>query len=157
MTAIQSPTTWPGRWPGSRRCISLEVGADLAVERVNVPPDTLQLPAVVRLDRGVALLLELADLRLDRRLVGYNRLVLLLGLVAERLAERRKQMIFVHLHRALNGLVLRLLRDVTQLLHRLDLQFIVGVRHVADLFPPSPRPSSAHFASGSGRSWKCIT
>src|SRR5215472_9812100 len=100
---------------------------------MNVPADSLQLRAVVRLDRGVALFLQLAHLRFDRRLVDAGDVVMFLD--AERFRERRQQMLFVQLRVALHGvLILDAFRNLAQLFEGLALQV---VQRIGGHDPPS--------------------
>src|SRR4029078_2132482 len=105
------------------------VAADLAVERVQLPAPRLQRPTILRLDRRVALLPQLAHLRLDRRLVDADDGAVLVRIDAERTAERRPQIVLVHLREGLDRVLMQILRDVAKLLNRLRLQVVVGVGH----------------------------
>src|SRR5262249_7059844 len=101
------------------------------VERVDVPPNAFQLRAVVRLDRSIAILLQLAHLRLDRRLVDAGDIVVLVRLDPECLRERRQQVLLVHLRVALHRVVvLDGLGDVAEFLDRLFLEVVKRIgRH----------------------------
>src|SRR5262249_21010445 len=110
---------------------SVEMGSDLAVEVMDMPAEVVQRRVIVGLERRVALFLELADLRLDRRLVDADRRVMVAGVDAERAADCREQMMLVHLRVALDGLVLNRLRELAQVRERLRLEFRVGLSHCA--------------------------
>src|SRR6266851_5349479 len=78
-----------------------DVGANLTVQAVNLAPQAFGRSGIVRGERRVLLLFQLAHLGLDRRLVDADHDVMLVRVDAERFAERRQQMLFVHLRIAL--------------------------------------------------------
>src|SRR5260221_14788641 len=86
-----------GKW-----LLRSNVRADLPVEAMNLTPQALQHVAIVRRDRGVALFLQRLHLRLDRRLVDADDGVMLVRVNAERLAQRREQVLLVQLRVALD-------------------------------------------------------
>src|SRR5262245_2925412 len=77
------------------------VRANLPVVVMELTASALERIVIVRFERGIALLPELAHLRFDRRLVDAGHRVMLVGLDAERLAERGQQMVLVQLRIAL--------------------------------------------------------
>ena len=104
---------------------------DPAVEVVVLAPQGLQLLAVGSRDRLLLLGPDRVHAGLQLGLVDTHRGVVrvLVVLDAEGLAERREQVLLVHLRVALDGVVLDPLRDLAQVVDRLVLQLFVGVRH----------------------------
>src|SRR5438046_3666225 len=98
---------------------------------VDVVERDLQLAAILRSERLVALFLPLADLGFDRGLVDALDLVVHVHVDAERLAERGEQMVLVQLRVALHRLVLDSGRDLAQLGERLALQLRKSVGHAS--------------------------
>src|SRR2546427_5468038 len=98
---------------------------------VDVVERDLQLAAILRGERLVALFLPLADLGLDRGLVDALDFVVHVHVDVERLAERSEQMVLVQLRVALHRLVLDSGRDLAQLGERLALQLRKSVGHAS--------------------------
>src|SRR5437773_11471864 len=97
---------------------------------MDLAADALERVVVVRLERLSALLLQVADLRFDRRLVDASRCVVLARVDAERFAKSRQQMVLVQLRVALDGvLVLHAFRNFAKFLNRFLFQLVVGVSH----------------------------
>ncbi len=117
---------------------------DPAVEVVVLAPQGLQLLAVGSRDRLLLLAPDRVHAGLQLGLVDTHRGVVrvLVVLDAEGLAQRREQVLLVHLRVALDGVVLDPLRDLAQVVDRLVLQLFVGVRHQSVL--SGKRRFSAH-------------
>ena len=104
---------------------------------MELAPRAFERLVIVRLERRLALLFERAHLCLDGRLVDADDEVVLVDIDAERLAQGRQQMVFVHLRIALHQLLLVAvpscplvtLGNVAQLLNCLSLQLVIRVRH----------------------------
>src|SRR5437773_7154013 len=79
-----------------------QMSANLTVQMMNLSTNAFELVVIVRFERRAALVLQLAHLRLDRRLVDPGRLVVPVRLDAERLAQSRQQVLLVHLRVALH-------------------------------------------------------
>jgi len=106
------------------------VGADLPVQRMNLPANAFERIAVVLLERRVALLLQLAHPGFDGRLVDAGHVVVFVRIDAKRLAQRGQEMFLVQLRVALHRLlVLDALRDVAQFLNCFPFQFVEGISH----------------------------
>jgi hypothetical protein len=105
--------------------------ANLVIQMMQLSPNSLQSVAIVRLARCVTLSLKFVHLRLERGFVDANDDGVLMGVDAERLAERRQQMILVHLRRAFDGVVLDGGRDRAQFLERFLFQLVIRVSHDA--------------------------
>jgi hypothetical protein len=103
------------------------VRAHLVIQMVDLPPDRFQAQMIVHVERVVALRFQRAQLRLDRRLVDSVHLVVHARLDPQRPAERRQQVILVHLRGSLD----RVLGDLAELRDRHPFQLIVGVGHGA--------------------------
>jgi hypothetical protein len=98
--------------------------------------------------------LDLAHLALDRRLLCDDRRMMLVTLDTERFAQRRQQMVFVHLRVALHRFVLDVFRQLAQFSDGLLLELFIRVRHAtsrpplpgaADPSATRPPPSSRRF------------
>ena len=88
--------------------------SNLVVQVMNLPPDGVENRVVIGGKRFVALALQLADLHLDAGLVDADNLVMLTHVDAERLADRRKQPLLVHLRVAPDRLMDDVLGDLAQ-------------------------------------------
>src|SRR4029078_7139993 len=121
------------------------------VQAVHLPPQRLQLMVIVRVERLVARRLQFPQLRLDRRLVDPVHGVMLVRVDAERLAQRGKQVILVHLRRALTGIP----GDLAKLRHSLGPQLFIRVGHGTSW--TTPDPSRFEPVQYTSRSWPMTT
>jgi len=101
----------------------------LVLEMVDVVERDLELAAILRGQRLVALFLPLADLGLDRGLVDALHLVVHVHVDVERLAERSEQMVLVQLRVAFHRRVFHSGRALAELSERFALQLRKSVGH----------------------------
>ena len=107
-----------------------DVRPNLTIETVDLAADALELIVIPGLECRVALRLQLAHFGLDARLVDADHRVVLVGIDPQRLAQRGKQMILVHLREPLHRVVLfDGLSDLPELLDGFPLQVVIRVSH----------------------------
>jgi hypothetical protein len=107
----------------------LNVRSQLMVQMMNVAPNGLELRMIARLARRIPLAFQLADFRFDPCLVDADDSVMFPSVDAQGLANRRKQVILVHLRIALHRVMLETVGYLTQLGERFLMQFVVRVIH----------------------------
>lgn len=103
----------------------MHVRADLVIQMVDLASDHLEFQVVVRVERAIALRLQVAQLRFDLFLVDSGHDVVFVPLDAQGLAQRGQQVLLVHLRRALDGVP----GDFPELGDRFPFQFLVGMAH----------------------------
>ena len=99
----------------------------MPVQLVDLATELLEQPMIVGLELSRFLLFQLAHFRLDRRPVDTGCGVVIVRVYTERRAERRQQVLFVHLRKALDRFVLEILGDIAQLLDRFVLELVCSL------------------------------
>src|SRR5687767_13449630 len=99
------------------------------IQMMDLPAYVFELVVVVGFKCRRALTLELTDPGLECRLVDAHHRMMLVGIDAERPAQRRKEPVLVHLRVALHVVFVHVLGDVAQFGDGLALQVLVSVRH----------------------------
>jgi hypothetical protein len=99
-----------------------------SLQPMNRTPHDLELRVIVSGERGCTVRLQLANARLNTRLIDADYFVMFV-LNAKGLRERGNQVFLVHLRVALDGIVFDAFGDLSQIGDGLVFQFFVCVRH----------------------------